>query len=204
MKASSIGRGPIVLGVATKRHEESTRYELGGVTGVLAAVSVIVHYYDIKQGSIELALDGESAKNESASTDFLLAGQSSFDLLQDIHRRLELLPITVKFRWVEGHQREKGKTLDWWGKQNDLVDAIAKDFLKQHTTTWQYKLSRLWYEKWTVLINRKKQTSLNHKKLYEALVEPIITDYWRTHHDTPIADASKIDWQASYLSLIHI
>ena len=181
--------------------QSAYRSELGGVTGVLAAVSVIVHYYDIKQGSIELALDGESAKNESASTDFLLAGQSSFDLLQDIHRRLELLPITVKFRWVEGHQREKGKTLDWWGKQNDLVDAIAKDFLKKHTTTWQYKLSRLWYEKWTVLINRKKQTSLKHKNLYEALVEPIITDYWRTHHDTPIADASKIDWQASYTAV---
>ena len=26
-RQSSIGRGPIVLGVATKRHEESTRYQ---------------------------------------------------------------------------------------------------------------------------------------------------------------------------------
>ena len=135
--------------------QSAYRSELGGVTGVLAAVSVIVHYYDIKQGSIELALDGESAKNESASTDFLLAGQSSFDLLQDIHHRLELLPITVKFRWVEGHQIKKGKTLDWWGKQNDLVDGIAKKFLKQNTSTWQYKLfSQLWYEKWTVFTNQ--------------------------------------------------
>ena len=181
--------------------QSAYRSELGGVTGVLAAVSVIVHYYDIKQGTLELALDGRSAKNESASTDFLLAGQSSFDILQDIHHRLDLLPITVKFRWVEGHQREKGKTLDWWGKQNDLVDDIAKKFLKQNASTWQYKLTRLWYEKWTVLINRKKQTRLDHRNLYEALVEPIITDYWRTHHDIPITDPSKIDWTASYTAV---
>ena len=29
------------------------------------------------------------------------------------------------------HQRGKEKTLDWWGKQNDSVDSIAKEFEKR-------------------------------------------------------------------------
>ena len=74
--------------------------KLGAIAGVLAAVVsvIIVHFHNIQHGSIELALDGESAKDSAASAGYFLAEQASFDIIiQDIHHRLELLrPITVK------------------------------------------------------------------------------------------------------------
>jgi hypothetical protein len=40
-----------------------------------------------------------------------------------------MLPIEIKWQWVESHQRENGLTnLDWWAQKNDWCDNKAKAF----------------------------------------------------------------------------
>ena len=151
-------------------HEQNAyRSELGGIDGILSVLEVIVDYYNITHGAIELALDGKSALEQANLEDFLQAGQSSFGILQDIHYRIRHLPILVSFRWVEGHQRKKGKQLDWRGRQNELVDMLAKNFLWRNLNHWIYKSSWLWYEQWAIYLHRSKISSISNKTVYLAL-----------------------------------
>ena len=90
--------------------QSSYRSELAGVLGVLTSVKALVKFYKIQNGLITIALDGESAIYQSDSEWPLSIDQSSFDYIQVIRNIIKELLITVKFHWVEGHQKEKGHT----------------------------------------------------------------------------------------------
>ena len=119
--------------------------------------------------------------------------QSSFDIIQDIHHCIQQLPINITFRWVEGHQQEKGKKLDWWGRQNEQADLHAKKFLKQNLANWEYINPRLWYEKWAVYVHKVKLCLITNKVFYPDLRQNDIFDYWHKHHDIKILSCKDID-----------
>ena len=108
--------------------QSAYRSELAGVIGVLTCVEVIVKIYKLCIGLITIALDGESALYQSDSEWPLSIDRSSFDYIQVIQNIIKELPISVKFHWVEGHQKENGLTLDWWTQSNDYVMAKQKSF----------------------------------------------------------------------------
>ena len=54
-----------------------------------------------------------------------------FDILRDIRIKMDILPIEVMWRWVEGYEKEKGKTMDWWVRRNFDVDFAAKAYLRK-------------------------------------------------------------------------
>ena len=101
------------------------------------------------EGSVEIACDSQSALNEIDTDDvYLYCEQTSFDILQDIHHRLKLLPIKFQWRLIEGQQLERHGTTDWWGRQNTKVDILTKNFLsKCISRNKQYTFVQLWYEK---------------------------------------------------------
>ena len=72
------------------------RSELTGVLGVLTSVDALVHFYGIEAGSITIALDGESALQESESGWPLRIDQNFFDYLQVVRSLLKKLPVTVR------------------------------------------------------------------------------------------------------------
>ena len=111
--------------------QSSYRSELAGVLDVLTCVEALVKFYKIQNGLITIALDGESAIYQSDSEWSLSIGQSSFDYIQVIRNIIKDFPITVKFHWVEGHQNEKGMTMDWGAQKNDYADGKAKGFLQR-------------------------------------------------------------------------
>ena len=57
---------------------------------------------------------------------YLYYEQKIFDMLQDIHQRINLLPIDIKWRWEEGHQFERYGITSWWSRQNARVDILTK------------------------------------------------------------------------------
>jgi hypothetical protein len=109
--------------------QSAYRSELAGIAGILSAVAVMIQQYDITSGSITIALDGKSALDQASAETPLKIDQADFDILQDIREQLNILPLKVQWKWVEGHQDKKGKTLDWWALQNQKVDLNAKEFL---------------------------------------------------------------------------
>ena len=80
--------------------QSSYRSELAGVLGVLIYVDALVQFYNISDGAIIIALDGESAIYQSDSEWPLSIGQSSFDYIQVIGNIIKNLPISVKLHWV--------------------------------------------------------------------------------------------------------
>ena len=117
--------------------QSAYRSELSGIDGCLTLIEILVKVYNIQEGEVEIALDSQSALNQVSESEYLCALQTSFDILQDIRGRLQQLPIDIKWKWVEGHQDEKGKKLDWWARQNQKVDLSAKDFV-QNAIKYEY------------------------------------------------------------------
>jgi hypothetical protein len=129
------------------------------------AVAVIIQQYNITKGSITIALDGESALDQASAETPLKIDQADFDILQDIQEQLHILPIKVEWKWVEGHQDKKGKTLDWWALQNQKVDLNAKAFLaKCKQSNRKHRPVRLLYKKMGTL-RKGNQTVKNRQEL---------------------------------------
>lgn len=63
--------------------QSAYRSELAGVCGILACLSIIVQQFDIAADGITIALDGESALNQSKGNWPLSIPQPYFDMLQD-------------------------------------------------------------------------------------------------------------------------
>ena len=90
-------------------------------------------------------------------TDYIL--NNSFDILQYINNRILLLPIKIKWRWVEYHKEKIGEVLNLWAKTNQLADIQAKafmdkccDYKRPHITM------RLIYEHWAIYFKGVKQS----------------------------------------------
>ena len=104
------------------------RSELGGISTILAILKCIIHCYNIKQGTIQLALD-EGKIMEQARDNFPLhLTQRSFGMLVDIRAKIKLLPILVNFSWVESHQLHKNAQQPCFGKLNDKCDKMEKNY----------------------------------------------------------------------------
>ena len=95
------------------------------------------------------------------------------DIIQDIRNRKADFPsgIIFKWRWVEGYQKEKGvKNIDWWGKQNDKVDTLAKFYLRQCQASKRPNVPvRLWYERWAIYVDQVKMSTFDKTTMYTYL-----------------------------------
>jgi hypothetical protein len=73
----------------------------------LTLVLAICYSFDIQDGSVTLALDGEAAMKQAlAQVDkntFFKVMQKHFDLLQVCHSSIRMLPVRIQWLWVEGH-----------------------------------------------------------------------------------------------------
>ena len=110
----------------TKENQTVYRSKLTGVDCILAVLAILVKHYNIKKGAITIAFDCATALKTCAKSDPLSIKIKCFDVLQDIRNRLDILSIEVSWHWVEGHQKEKGKKIDWWARRNFDVDLAAK------------------------------------------------------------------------------
>ena len=125
-------------------------------------LTVLVQYFEIEQGKIKIALDGESAMNSAKkSITDLFINQLCYNILHDISNRLKLLPdgITIKWRHVLGHQKEKGRTnLDFWETMNDKADSYTKSYLRKCIKHKRQLVPvQLWHEQFAIRIDGIKQ-----------------------------------------------
>ena len=150
--------------------QSAYRSELTGVDSVLAAVDIVVKQYKITSGEITIALDCDTALKTCPPSKPLNIQQVFLDVLQDIRNRIKLLPITVKWRLVEEHQKEEGNKMDWWARQNFVVNLAARYFLRKcRRHKCQFWPIRLLYEHWSLYYAKTKQSCIDSKKLYKQI-----------------------------------
>ena len=149
----------------TKEDQTAYRSELTGVDCILAVLAILVRHYKIKKGAITIAFDCATALKTCAKTDPLSINMKCFDILQDIRNRMDILPIEVSWRWVEGHQKEKGKTMDWWARRNFDVDLAAKAYLRKcRKDNRPFVPIQLKYKYWAVYCKQVKKSSIQPEK----------------------------------------
>ena len=106
---------------------------------------------------------------------------NSFDLFIAIRTTCQRLPVQITLKWVEGHQAEKGKRLDWWASKNQTVDSLAKHFW--NTCQSQHRPNH-------PQVLRNKNLYISHKgvklstfqkgQMYADLYGPQTLQYWRS------------------------
>jgi hypothetical protein len=107
--------------------------KLVGIAGIITAVEMLCARYSIKEGAIEIGLDGSEALNQSCGTWPLAPKQADYDMLCDICRRLAQSNITWHWHWIRGHQDKHTplRLLDFWAQNNVYMDKLAKSFMAQ-------------------------------------------------------------------------
>jgi len=180
--------------------QSAYRSELAGVCGILACLSIIVQRFDIEASGITIALDGESSLNQSKGDWPLSTSQPCFDMLQDIRTRIDLLPIKITWKWVEGYQDDnKHVALHWWARMNIKMDTLANEFLEDCTTMHpprEHKPQQFLYEKWALDIRGMIQSSITRDGLYVILFGPRTLAFWNKR-DKCSTNLENICWEES-------
>jgi hypothetical protein len=131
----------------------------------------------------------------------LKADQLHFDLLRVCRSILKRLPIEIKWRWVESHQREKGlTTLDWWARKNDWCDNKAMAFGHRCRTQPQVPQAKLFGESVTVHIAGEKIPHTSVEDLYtRTFGKPTLAD-WRLCRQNTEAAQTHVQWDAAAMA----
>ena len=79
----------------TKEDQTPYRSESTGVDCILAVLAILAKHYNIKIGVNAIALYCESSLKTSDKSDPPSIKMKCFDILQDIRKRLHILPIEV-------------------------------------------------------------------------------------------------------------
>ena len=99
-------------------------------------LEVVVTHFEITSGGITIGLDGQVAL-DSILADHTPGKTKDYDMVVLIKSLIDELPITVQFRWVEGHQDDRHQVadLDVWARLNILANDIAKDYWRENETS---------------------------------------------------------------------
>jgi predicted RNA-binding Zn-ribbon protein involved in translation (DUF1610 family) len=176
------------------------RSELGGIVGILVMLELLCSQFYLTSGQVTLGCDCESAIKKLRAHKHPKPSDSHYDLLMDCRARIRALPITVTFKWVEGHQDSKHKghslALDWWARQNIAMDNRAKAHwhrTKHHTPpniVFQH-------EPYAVLLDGVKLSSFHKGRVHASTGQGPIRHYWQTKHKLSDTQFQDINWQAT-------
>ncbi len=185
----------------TREEQSAYRSELGGIIAGLTIIDAIIRYKNIPSGSVTIALDNDSAIDESNSDHPISINNKSFDYIQVIKTWINELPIKVNFRNVSGHQLKHRdiSDLDWWERMNEEMDNEAKSFLRictQQYSPRSHTSPILFKEKWSISTDDIKITHPERRNLYIRIYGRQTLDYWNTKDSTP-TDPNRIDWESS-------
>ena len=132
----------------------------------------------------------------------LHSGQTAFDLLQAIRTTIQHLPIQIQWKWVEGHQAEKGKQLDWWADRNRMVDTLAKQYWNSCQNRGTDNQPRPLRHETVYLIKQGSKLSRIHKsQMYTGLYGPRTLAYWNQKTNFSSDRFDLIMWPAAHQAL---
>ena len=180
------------------QYQSAYRSELSGLYGIVVAVEVLCRVFNITDGSITVACDGESALDYAFDWDnrWLRAGTAHLDLISAIRKKVRDSPIQWKFRHVRGHQDDYAQQLDRWELLNVEMDTLAKEYWHRATTnSWKASQS-IAGEPWSVWRGKAKFVAPIRQEVYSHIHSPQIHAYWLSRNRYTPGTKDQIDWDA--------
>jgi hypothetical protein len=177
--------------------QSAHRSELGGICGIITALEVLCHTHNITAGSIEIGLDALAAKNHISYERSPQPSTANYDMIMDIRRRTTALPVAVVWRWVEGHQDDRGRKLDWWAKLNIAMNKKAKSALKKYSKRHKQPPPNIRFENpgWQLEADHEPQETVDVKELYEHTYGKKTKTYWSKKDQLSETATAAIDWK---------
>ena len=180
--------------------QDSYRAEIGGVMGILTAVEILCSKYAIQSGSLELGLDGKSAKEAIFSDLPPKVEAKAYDLLRATRGVLSRLPIHVTGRHIEGHQDKHipKSRLDLWARLNVDMDRKAKARLAKALKQPPHKNIPLPEERLVVTYQGTKLSSIDKGFLYQEIFGQRTKAYWahKAKQISPDLVETGVAWEA--------
>ena len=193
---------PVSGGNFTPGHpddQHSYRGELAGAMGGVVTIQLLCDMYSIKEGSIEIGLDGEEAMKSIFALEDPRVDAPCYDLILDIRRKIDQLPIKVTGRHIKGHQDDIAhrSTLDRWANLNIDMDTKAKALLaKAISKGIQKPNTPFGNESLFVTFRGEKLSRIDMNQLYTDIYGGRTKQYWIDRHNIPCELIDSIDWEA--------
>ncbi len=162
--------------------QASYRSELAGIYGALLLAQMVCKLFDIGTGHMIVACDNESAGQKAIDWHYPpKPSNDHFDMLNAIHQLRHLLPITMEFRHVEAHQREKYGSqgaLDNWAIWNDEMDSLAKAYWLFTREAPACSSKPVYGKEWAVWVNGRKVCKKFSETIRDAIHTDSLTKWW--------------------------
>jgi hypothetical protein len=170
-----------LLGSGQPSYQSAFRSELAGLYAMITLVNLLVDYYEVPNGTVELACDGIQALECVFDMDkSVTAANNSYDLILAMRKMIVGSRITWKHQHVKGHQGVPRDQLDIWGRANDECETGAKAFWSKcrqlHLTPESMSIDNgpwsIWSEEQMVVTNMRQV-------LYHKIHSPKTQARWR-------------------------
>jgi hypothetical protein len=180
--------------------QDSYRGEVAGMAGVVTTAKMICRVHNIKEGSLEIGLEGDSAVKAVFVVKDPKPEDPCYNVILDVRRKIQELPIKVTGRHIEGHQDKHTAfhQLDRWAKLNVQVDATAKNLLRKRIAQGfiSQPAAPLGNETLHIYFRGNKLSRVNKNQLYETIYGEKLLQVWQKRHNLTQNHADKIDWTA--------
>ena len=179
--------------------QSSFRSELSGLYGIVLMVNTICRFYDITEGQVSCACDGEQAITQAFANPQYYHAQtvnSDFDLLSAIHTLLQDSPVKWQHRHVKGHQVEdETSTLDRWAILNNEMDGTAKAVWAFHQDEQPQNIE-IEGEYWPLYLSSGKVTGNIDAEIRDYIHGEDLVQRWITKERIPDDAGRLVNWEA--------
>jgi hypothetical protein len=194
-------RSQAVVGVnlvpGNANEQSAYRAELAGIVGILVTLQIVCTFYNITEGSISIGLDGEMALKQAETEGLADPSQADFDLINDIRKKVQQLPITIRWRWIKGHQDDRipFDQLDEPAQDNVIADTLAKKYrrfcLRNRIQGQPLILAS---DTWSLHLRGHKLSHIDSTLLYEDACRDSSTKYWLDKFSITTT-TETVDWE---------
>jgi len=117
------------------RNQSSHLSKLTGILAIMKLLQMLHEEHNLTNGSFTFGLDNKEASLAVMSQDGPKVSKVDYDMIIDIRKRKDTIPITFNSKWTEGHQDDTNKdysTMDVWTLLNIEMDAHAGECYQLH------------------------------------------------------------------------
>jgi len=179
---------------------DSFRSELSGLIGIATLVELLCEYFEITEGSVEVACDGLSALNDVFDLHRQVSTKTPhYDLVVATRRIIQRsTQLTWYYRHVRSHQddiREMDE-LDRWETLNVEVDDAAKTHLRADYDAPNPRII-IQDSPWMLSIDDKKIVRKLKEQIYSHVHLPELKAYWLKKERFTEETFEQVDWKAT-------
>ena len=179
---------------------DSYRSEVSGLLGIATLIELLCEFFDIQQGSVEVACDGLSALNEVFDLRRRVSTKTPhFDLVVATRRIIQRSnQLTWFYRHVSSHQDDlrELEDLNRWETLNVEVDDAAKIHLREDYDKPNPRII-IQDTPWMVSIDNRKLVRNIKDQLYTHVHLPALKAYWIKKDRFTDDNFDTVDWQAT-------